>query len=67
MLHEGAIDKRVQYMIEAVFAKRKGTFKDHPAVLKELDLVESDDQITVRARPPLSSPSRGGSAPLRSF
>ena len=68
VLHEGAIDKRVQYMIEAVFAKRKGTFKDHPAVLKELDLVESDDQITVRARPPLSSPSRGGSRhALRSF
>jgi pre-mRNA-splicing factor CWC22 len=44
VLHEGAIDKRVQYMIEALFAIRKTEFRDFPAVLPELDLVEQNDQ-----------------------
>lgn len=46
ILHEGQIDKRVQYTIETLFAVRKSGFSDHPAVPAELDLVERDDQIT---------------------
>ena len=45
MLHEGRIDKRVQYAIEALFAERKSGFAEH-GVRKELDLIEADDQIT---------------------
>ena len=40
ILHEGEIDKRVQYSIEHLFAVRKTKFKDHPGVPPELDLVE---------------------------
>lgn len=46
ILHEGAIDKRVQYMIEGLFVVRKGKFASHPAVLTELDLIESADQVS---------------------
>ncbi|SPQ97391.1 unnamed protein product (mitochondrion) [Plasmodiophora brassicae] len=46
ILHEGEIDKRVQYMIEGLFVIRRGRFADHPAVPPELDLVESADQIS---------------------
>jgi hypothetical protein len=46
VLHEGEIDKRVQYMIEGLFAVRKTNFADFPALESELDLVEADDQIT---------------------
>ncbi|KAK1930301.1 Pre-mRNA-splicing factor CWC22 [Phytophthora citrophthora] len=46
ILHEGEIDKRVQYTIEGLFAIRKGGFADYPAVYEQLDLVESGDQIT---------------------
>ncbi|OQR92959.1 nucampholin [Thraustotheca clavata] len=46
ILHEGEIDKRVQYTIEGLFAIRKGKFADYPAVHEELDLVDSNDQIT---------------------
>ncbi|CAI5737206.1 unnamed protein product [Peronospora destructor] len=46
ILHEGEIDKRVQYTIEGLFAIRKGNFADYPAVHEQLDLVESGDQIT---------------------
>jgi len=46
ILNESSVDKRVQYMIEVMFAIRKDGFKDHQAVLAELDLVEEDDQIT---------------------
>ncbi|XP_015113941.1 pre-mRNA-splicing factor CWC22 homolog isoform X2 [Diachasma alloeum] len=45
-LHEGQLDKRVQYMIEVMFQVRKDGFKDHEAVPSELDLVEEDDQYT---------------------
>lgn len=45
ILHEGEIDKRVQYTIEGLFAIRKGGFVDYPAVHEQLDLVESGDQI----------------------
>ena len=33
ILHEGEIDKRVQYTIEGLFTARKGGFKDYPAVV----------------------------------
>jgi len=46
ILHEGDIDKRVQYTIEGLFAIRKAKFKDYPSVHPALDLVDADDQIT---------------------
>lgn len=46
ILHEGEIDKRVQYTIENLFAVRKNNFSSFPAVPEELDLVEENDQIT---------------------
>jgi len=46
ILHEGDIDKRVQYTVEALFAIRKSGFKDYPAIPSELDLIEREDQIT---------------------
>ncbi|KAI3865816.1 hypothetical protein MKX03_026008 [Papaver bracteatum] len=46
ILHEGLIDKRVQFLIEGLFAIRKVKFQGHPAVRPELDLVEQEDQFT---------------------
>lgn len=46
ILHEGEIDRRVQYSIENLFAIRKNKFAEHQGVIPELDLVEEDDQIT---------------------
>ena len=61
ILNEGSIDKRVQYMIEVMYAVRKDGFKvqiilllpllhihgqDFPTVAPGLDLVEESDQIT---------------------
>ncbi|GFR42187.1 hypothetical protein Agub_g3072 [Astrephomene gubernaculifera] len=48
ILHEGAISKRVQFIIEGMFALRKAGFEasGYPALRPELDLVEADDQIT---------------------
>jgi pre-mRNA-splicing factor CWC22 len=46
ILHEGEIDRRVQYVIEGLFEVRRKKFADHPMVLEELDLVEDEDQIT---------------------
>jgi pre-mRNA-splicing factor CWC22 len=46
ILHEGEIDKRVQFMIEGLFAICKTQFQGFPAVTPELDLVEQEDQIT---------------------
>lgn len=45
ILHEGHIDKRVQYIIENLFAVRKSNFAAHPGVIPELDLVEDEDKI----------------------
>ncbi len=47
ILHEGSIDNRVQYTIEALFAVRKGGFADYPAIPEELDLVEVEDQVCI--------------------
>ena len=33
-------------MIEVMFAIRKDGFKDHPAIVDGLDLVQEEDQIT---------------------
>ncbi|KAI8084534.1 MIF4G-domain-containing protein [Halteromyces radiatus] len=46
ILHEGDIDKRVQYMIEVLFQVRKDKYKDNQPIMTELDLVEEEDQIT---------------------
>ena len=46
ILHEGEIDKKVQYTIENLFAIRKTRFAEHPGVIPELDLVEEEDKIT---------------------
>jgi pre-mRNA-splicing factor CWC22 len=46
ILHEGTLDKRVQYMIEHLFIIRKSNFAEHPAMIEELDLVEPGDQVT---------------------
>ncbi|KAG5566251.1 hypothetical protein RHGRI_002003 [Rhododendron griersonianum] len=46
ILHEGEIGERVQFLIEGLFAIRKANFQGYPAVRKELDLVEQDDQLT---------------------
>jgi pre-mRNA-splicing factor CWC22 len=46
ILHEGDIDKRVQYTVENLFAVWKSGFQDYPAIPSELDLVERSDQIT---------------------
>ncbi|KAF7245044.1 hypothetical protein EYD10_08777 [Varanus komodoensis] len=46
ILHESETDKRVQYMIEVMFAVRKDGFKDHPIIPEGLDLVEEEDQVT---------------------
>ncbi|KAL0481023.1 pre-mRNA-splicing factor, partial [Acrasis kona] len=46
VLHEGTIDKRIQYMIEALFAIRKTEFNQHPSITQELDLIEEQDRIT---------------------
>ncbi|XP_042509193.1 pre-mRNA-splicing factor CWC22 homolog [Macadamia integrifolia] len=46
ILHEGEIDKRVQFLIEGLFAIRKAKFQGYPAVRPELDLVEQEYQLT---------------------
>ncbi|OIT27712.1 hypothetical protein A4A49_29048 [Nicotiana attenuata] len=46
ILHEGKIDKRIQFLIENLFALRKAKFQGYPAVRPELDLVELEDQLT---------------------
>lgn len=46
ILHEGRLEKRVQYMIEVIFQVRKDGFKDHVPVVEQLELVEEDDQFT---------------------
>lgn len=46
ILHEGEIDKRVQYVIEGLMEVRRKKFRDYPMVVEELDLVDDEDQIT---------------------
>merc|ERR1719159_2392997 len=46
ILHEGEIDKRVQYVIEGLFEVRRKKYIDYPMLMEELDLVDEEDQIT---------------------
>lgn len=46
ILHEGKIQRRVQYIIEKLFIVRKNRFKDNAGVIEELDLIEEADKIT---------------------
>jgi pre-mRNA-splicing factor CWC22 len=46
ILHEGEIDKRVQYTVESLFAVRKGGFAEYATVPSGLDLVDAAEQIT---------------------
>ena len=47
LLHEGHLQKRVEYKMEVLLKMRKQGFRDCPAPIpEELDLVERDDQIT---------------------
>jgi pre-mRNA-splicing factor CWC22 len=48
VLHEGAISKRCQYMIEVLFQVRKDKYKDNVIIPDGLDLVEEEEQITHR-------------------
>ncbi|XP_045465514.1 pre-mRNA-splicing factor CWC22 homolog [Harmonia axyridis] len=45
ILHEGQLERRIQYMIEVMFQIRKDGFKDHVAVTEDLDLVDEEDQF----------------------
>lgn len=44
ILHEGKLEKRIQYMIEVMFQIRKDGFKAHAAIIEELDIVEEEDR-----------------------
>jgi pre-mRNA-splicing factor CWC22 len=46
LLHEGKLNKRVEYKMERLLKMRKTGFRDFPPVVDGLDLVERDDQIT---------------------
>lgn len=46
ILHEGQLEKRIQYMIEVMFQVRKDGFKDHAAIIEELDLIQEEHQFT---------------------
>ena len=47
LLHEGHLQKRVEYKMEVLLKMRKTGFRECPAPIPaELDLVERDDQIT---------------------
>lgn len=46
IISDGKIEERVRYSLEALWATRQSEYKDNPAVIEELDLVEEDQQIT---------------------
>lgn len=46
ILHQGKLDKRVQYMIEVLFQVRRDGFKDHQSIIESLELVEEYAQFT---------------------
>ncbi|KAJ9573874.1 hypothetical protein L9F63_008734 [Diploptera punctata] len=46
ILHEGQLDKRLQYTIDVIYQVRKDEFRHHEAVIKDLELVEEEDQFT---------------------
>jgi pre-mRNA-splicing factor CWC22 len=46
VLHDGVVDKRVQILVEDLFAIRKVQFRGCPPFQPEMDLFERDDQVT---------------------
>ena len=46
LLHEGNLNKRVEYKLEQLLKARKNGFREFPPLEDDLDLVERDDQIT---------------------
>lgn len=60
ILHEGEIDKRVQYLIEGVTKVRALKFEGHPAIPEGLDLVDDGDRLThqVDLETPLDAQAR---------
>ncbi|CAF4006564.1 unnamed protein product [Rotaria sp. Silwood1] len=46
LLHESSLNKRIQYMIEVLFAVRKDQFKTNPTIQSGLDLINENDQYT---------------------
>ena len=47
LLHEGNLNKRVEYKMEQLLKMRKSGFREsNPPIAEALDLVERDDQIT---------------------
>ena len=46
VIHDGQIGERVKFGLENVWKDVQNHYKDKEAVIKELDLVEEDDQIT---------------------
>ena len=46
VLADGAVDRRAQFIIEALFRVRRDGYTAHPALPPGLDLVDDDDQIT---------------------
>ncbi|XP_058978837.1 male determiner protein Mdmd(Y) [Musca domestica] len=46
ILHQGKLDKRVQYMIKVLFQVRRDGFKDHQSIIESLELVEEYAQFT---------------------
>jgi len=46
ILHEGEIDRRVQYVIEGLFEVRRKKYEDFPDIVEGLDLVDEEDQVT---------------------
>jgi len=46
LLHEGKLNKRLEYKMEQLLKQRKTGFREFKPIADELDLVERDDQIT---------------------
>ena len=46
ILHDGDLERRSQFLVEGLFAVRKGGFEGHPSLLPDLDLIEENDQVT---------------------
>lgn len=46
IIQESQVDPRIQYMIEVLYEIRKTKFSTYPAIVKELDVINEDEQIT---------------------
>jgi len=47
LLHQGTIGKRVTFKIEDLMKEKKRNFENYPTILDNLDLVNTEDQITL--------------------